>query len=1208
MKKKYLKSLPPLILVLAMFIVAVIYLMIRLNGKERRASLFANSGLQYVSQINNLENAAHFHRESLGEYARAKDTGSLTLTDSSLTNIIKVFDSLKNTLKTEEELKPLLDSLTYYVNKRVTLSSEIISLGLTSKNGEQILDRSRTYGYFSKIFNYNGKLQSEIMQMLKRRIVANAQDILHLRYILMASVLFSIFFIFLIIRNFMLNYSLSRRLENQLKDYNIQLQKKVDERTNEFRKSEERFRTLVEQASDAIVITNKEGELLEVNDSSCTMTGYSKEELLKMNIREIVIQETEHQMQDAVERLKHGERLLNERRIKKNDGALLAIESTSRMLTDGRIISINRDITERKTAEEALRTSEFNNRMVVENRIMGVSWASPEGRLINVNKTLCDMMGFSREELIGQHFSDFSHPDDLTVEMELLDGIIRGETSNYVFEKRYRKKNGDYFWVEVNLTGYHDQATGKISFFIALVHDIQLQRQTEDALKESEKKLRQVLSSYGDMFYVLDKQGTIILINELAKKSLSTFWGKPVDLGGNITDLTPESNKDILQERLQKVLKGETLEYEALVNVPGHLAWYLVSMFPVKDDEGNIYGVYVYTRDITEKKAADEKLQQSVNRFEMISLAVNDALWEWDLETGELWANETHQRLYGLTVNDPVPTEDLWLEFIHPDERAKMKESQINSLKSDKNIFTSEYRFKPYSSPEYRYIFDRTFILRNEKGEPLKKMGSMVDITERKRAEKELIEAEAKFRNLVEASLVGVYIIQDGMLAYLNPRLAEMMGYTVSEMMDNFPIRKMVHPDYWNLVEENIRLRLEGYVKSTHYEVEFIKKDGTVIPVEAFGSRTDYMGKPAIIGSVLDITDRKKAEKEIRIAKELSDQIIESLPGVFYLYNQKGVMLRWNKHLEEISGYSHDEIAKMSPVQFFGEDEMEYIKESIQKIFAEGDIVIESHIVTKDKKRIPFYFNGVKIFYESEFCVLGFGVDISEQKKAAEKLEDSYDAIRRLSKHLQNIREEERTNIAREIHDELGQQLTVLKMDVSWLSKKLGDKDEIVKQKLDDLLNLIDTTVKTIRRISSELRPSLLDDMGLVPAMEWYLKEFEKRASVKTNFKTTSEDLNLPNPIRTGLFRIFQESLTNVARHAKAHKVDVAIQSDNGNIQLSIKDDGEGFEIERARIKKTLGILGMEERTFMMGGKYEVKSKPGKGTKIVVSVPCSWEN
>ncbi len=198
MKKKYLKSLPPLILVLAMFIVAVIYLMIRLNGKERRASLFANSGLQYVSQINNLENAAHFHRESLGEYARAKDTGSLTLTDSSLTNIIKVFDSLKNTLKTEEELKPLLDSLTYYVNKRVTLSSEIISLGLTSKNGEQILDRSRTYGYFSKIFNYNGKLQSEIMQMLKRRIVANAHDILHLRYILMASVLFSIFFIIIV--------------------------------------------------------------------------------------------------------------------------------------------------------------------------------------------------------------------------------------------------------------------------------------------------------------------------------------------------------------------------------------------------------------------------------------------------------------------------------------------------------------------------------------------------------------------------------------------------------------------------------------------------------------------------------------------------------------------------------------------------------------------------------------------------------------------------------------------------------------------------------------------------------------------------------------------------------------------------------------------------------------------------------------------------
>jgi signal transduction histidine kinase len=210
-----------------------------------------------------------------------------------------------------------------------------------------------------------------------------------------------------------------------------------------------------------------------------------------------------------------------------------------------------------------------------------------------------------------------------------------------------------------------------------------------------------------------------------------------------------------------------------------------------------------------------------------------------------------------------------------------------------------------------------------------------------------------------------------------------------------------------------------------------------------------------------------------------------------------------------------------------------------------------------------------------------------------------------LTEHLQNIREEERTHIAREIHDELGQQLTVLKMDASWLNKKIITTDESIKEKLKDLLELLDGTVRTVRKISSELRPSLLDDMGLVAAMEWHLKEWEKRASVKTKFLIPSNDLPLTDAVKTGLFRIFQESLTNVARHANAKKVEVSLQRQNGSLILSIKDDGKGFDREKAANKKTLGILGMEERSFMMGGSYQINSKPGKGTLVVVSVPYS---
>jgi PAS domain S-box-containing protein len=241
--------------------------------------------------------------------------------------------------------------------------------------------------------------------------------------------------------------------------------------------------------------------------------------------------------------------------------------------------------------------------------------------------------------------------------------------------------------------------------------------------------------------------------------------------------------------------------------------------------------------------------------------------------------------------------------------------------------------------------------------------------------------------------------------------------------------------------------------------------------------------------------------------------------------------------------------------------------------------------------------------------IIMFTEDITERKIAEEDLEASYKAIRKLTCHLQNIREEERTHIAREIHDELGQQLTVMKMDASWLNKKVGSTaEDIVKQKMQDLLSTLDGTVKTVRRIASDLRPSLLDDLGLIAAMEWQLAEFEKRSGIKTNLADPGEELKLPDEIKTGLFRIFQESLTNVVRHADARKVKVSLQQKEGSFVLLITDDGKGFDQHKIADQKTLGLLGMKERTSMIGGTYDIISAPGKGTTVVVTIPSGNHN
>lgn len=212
--------------------------------------------------------------------------------------------------------------------------------------------------------------------------------------------------------------------------------------------------------------------------------------------------------------------------------------------------------------------------------------------------------------------------------------------------------------------------------------------------------------------------------------------------------------------------------------------------------------------------------------------------------------------------------------------------------------------------------------------------------------------------------------------------------------------------------------------------------------------------------------------------------------------------------------------------------------------------------------------------------------------------------LRSLTAHLQNIREEERIHIAREMHDELGQLLTAFKMDLSWLQKKIGDApDSAVAEKLRDMNGLVENAVVFVRRIASELRPSVLDDFGLVPALEWHSEEFQKRFRIKVEFKSDIRELKTSSFIATALFRIYQESLTNVARHAQAERVDAQLSITPDQLILTITDNGKGFNLHKGDQRKTLGLLGMKERAAMVGGQLMVRSSPGKGTSIVISVP-----
>jgi len=533
-----------------------------------------------------------------------------------------------------------------------------------------------------------------------------------------------------------------------------------------------------------------------------------------------------------------------------------------------------------------------------------------------------------------------------------------------------------------------------------------------------------------------------------------------------------------------------------------------------------------------------------------------------------------------------------------------------------------------------------------------------------------------------------------------------------------------VHPEmkgtiFWDKYHEAMETK-----KSLAFEEYFP-------PMEKYFSVKLYPSEAGLTIFYMDITEHKLAEIKFVREKMLSESIINSLPGVFYLYDRQGNFKQWNRNFEMVSGYQAEELKYIKPLDLFDHDEKELLRQKIDQVFEHGTAEVEANFFTKNRKKIPYYFNGHAVQFEGVDYLLGVGIDITERKKseqafkeseekyrylfnnnpalimiwdletykilevnekvndlygftkeefkdmtileyrpesdhqkikafaerilntdapmlratwqhvkkngetmfmdieshrivygdrkailslgkditdqviAERQLKETYDDVRRLNAHLQTIREEERMYIAREIHDELGQQLTGLKMDTYWLSRKIALEEKAQHEKLKQMIELIDGTVKTIRRISSDLRPGILDDLGLIAALEWQSSEFEKRTGIKIHFSSSMTELELDNKKATGVFRIYQETLTNVMRHAQATSLDTVLVQKDEYLFLTIRDNGKGFDTRDTTNKKTLGLMGMKERAIMFGGSLSIESSPGNGTLVSLKMPIA---
>lgn len=257
----------------------------------------------------------------------------------------------------------------------------------------------------------------------------------------------------------------------------------------------------------------------------------------------------------------------------------------------------------------------------------------------------------------------------------------------------------------------------------------------------------------------------------------------------------------------------------------------------------------------------------------------------------------------------------------------------------------------------------------------------------------------------------------------------------------------------------------------------------------------------------------------------------------------------------------------------------------------------------KDGRQFPLELAVSEVGHGPRRLFIAIVRDISDRKQTEHQLTQSREQLRSLAAHLQSIREEERTRIAREIHDELGQALTGVKMDLAWLLARLRPDQTSLTQRVRSTSSLIDNTIQTVRKIATELRPGVLDNLGLPAALEWQTAEFEKHTGITCSCASHLEQADLDPTRKTVLFRIFQETLTNVARHAGASRVEITLSEENNLLRLQIQDNGRGITPEEVAGTQSLGLLGIRERAAMVGGHVHIQGRTNAGTTVTVTIP-----
>jgi PAS domain S-box-containing protein len=614
--------------------------------------------------------------------------------------------------------------------------------------------------------------------------------------------------------------------------------------------------------------------------------------------------------------------------------------------------------------------------------------------------------------------------------------------------------------------------------------------------------------------------------------------------------------------------------------------------------------IWVNTSMLNRREQKQEEIIIEKNYLANLVEQTSDAILSTDPELNIMSWNKGAEEIYGYKREDVIGKP--LRSFLKSTLDAEASSQLLIDL-NKRGYYNAEYIFFNKEQQPI-HVQASVTVLKNSEQVVTGYVAVHRDMSERKQLEKQLKEFNQQLELQVQektAELRDVFerisdafigIDNDQKVVYVNKR---------AELLFDINATQLANTSVYDLFS-NAEGEVESAIKETFASREYVYLDTWLARFQKWFELNIYPSPSGLSIYIRDITIRKKALLELNASEEKYRLFFENSMDGILLTDGKGNIFSANKAATEIFGMTEKEICTGGRTAILDESDPNWLKffEARNKF---GRAQGELRHFRKDGSTFLAETASVKFRTaagdEQTNTIIR---DITERKRAEEDLNESYQQIRRLTAYLQKVREDERADIARDIHDELGQQLTVMKMDLSWMKKKIiAGEEAVVPEKINELQKILDSTVASVRRIATDLRPSLLDDIGLIAAMEWEADMFAKRTGIQVNLTKPDVAVSVPDDRATGLFRILQESLTNIARHAAASQVDIHLKNQNNEFILYIGDNGNGFDMNTVAGKKTLGLLGMKERSAMMQGVFTINSQPAKGTKLEVRVPLS---